>query len=168
MSKVILLCGKICAGKTTYAKQLIQQHPAVYLDADGLMTRFFPEPLGDQYDVTAGRAYAYLRERAADIVRAGADVILDGAGWLRSGRRETTAYFQENGIPCEWHFIDVSEKRRRKLIEKRNDDVLHGKSNAYFADGGLLSKCLEQFEPPEPSEIAVRVLDGVIQTGSVQ
>ena len=34
MSKVILICGKICGGKSYYAKHLKEQHNAVILSTD--------------------------------------------------------------------------------------------------------------------------------------
>ena len=70
MAKVILLCGKICAGKTTYAQKLIRQHNAVYLSIDALMLKLFPEPMGEQYDNVRECAQKYLYKRAVDIIRA--------------------------------------------------------------------------------------------------
>jgi uridine kinase len=34
MAKVILICGKICSGKTTYAKRLLCENKAVLLSTD--------------------------------------------------------------------------------------------------------------------------------------
>ena len=38
MSKVILICGKICSGKSTYAEWLRVQNNAVLLSIDEIMS----------------------------------------------------------------------------------------------------------------------------------
>ena len=42
----ILLCGRICAGKTTYAKRLGKTRGAVCLSCDELMLALFGQQLG--------------------------------------------------------------------------------------------------------------------------
>ena len=37
MAEVIILCGKVAAGKTTYAKQLARSLPSVILSIDDLV-----------------------------------------------------------------------------------------------------------------------------------
>lgn len=46
----ILLCGRICAGKTTYAKRLGKTRGAVCLSCDELMLALFGQQLGDRHD----------------------------------------------------------------------------------------------------------------------
>ena len=41
MAKVILICGKICSGKSTYAQQLRRENRAVVLSIDEVMLAFF-------------------------------------------------------------------------------------------------------------------------------
>lgn len=159
MAKVILLSGKICAGKTTYARLLLQSSPAVYISTDELMLRLFPEPLGDQYDAVLARAHQYLYERTADIVQAGLDVVFDGAAWKRADRQRSSHFFKEKAIPFEWHYIDVSDQIWKMHIESRNREVQTGRSDAYFVDKGLIEKCLEQFEPPKQDEMDVWILN---------
>ena len=37
MAKVLLICGKICCGKSTYAKKLKEENNAVILSVDEIM-----------------------------------------------------------------------------------------------------------------------------------
>lgn len=159
MAKVILLCGKVGAGKTTYARKLMRANPAIHLSTDDLMLQLFPQPLGERYDEVVAKVQRYLYERAADIVAIGVDVILEGTGWRRAGRLATTSFFRERGIPFEWHYIDITDEAWRAHIDARNREVLEGSSNIYYVDEGLLEKCLELFETPQKDEIDVYVLN---------
>ena len=41
MAKVFLICGKICSGKSTYARKLMENRQAVLLSADEIMLALF-------------------------------------------------------------------------------------------------------------------------------
>ena len=47
MAKVILTCGKLGCGKTTYAKRLCAERGAVLLSADELMLALFGQDAGE-------------------------------------------------------------------------------------------------------------------------
>ena len=53
MAKVILICGKICSGKTTYAKSLIKEKSAVLLSVDEITIILFGPNGGKGHDVAA-------------------------------------------------------------------------------------------------------------------
>ena len=50
MAKIILICGKICVGKSTYSKKLMYEQKAVRLNPDELMKTFCGEFLGDRHE----------------------------------------------------------------------------------------------------------------------
>ena len=50
MAKVIMTCGKICSGKSTYAEKLRKESGAVVLSIDELMTAVLGRELGDMHD----------------------------------------------------------------------------------------------------------------------
>lgn len=155
MAKVILICGKICSGKSTYAKQLRRERNAVVLSCDELMLSLFDPLLGDKHDEIGAKAEAYLCDRALDIVGAGVDVILDWGFWQKAKRQETARFFEDRGAAQEWHYVDVSEETCRRNIEGRNAAVQAGMPGAYFVDEGLLKKVESRFEKPDRSEIDV-------------
>ena len=82
MAEVILICGKICSGKSTWAKALCRESGALCLSVDELMLALLPERLGDLHDEVAARAQGYLLRQAACIARAGVPVVLDAKGPL--------------------------------------------------------------------------------------
>ena len=71
MAEVILLCGKIAVGKTTYAAYLQKSRNAVVLSCDELMLSLFDSCLGDKHDATVKRCSLYLSGIARQVVAAG-------------------------------------------------------------------------------------------------
>ena len=50
VADVILLCGKIGCGKTTYAQKLCWTHKAVNLSVDEIMLEVFGQDAGEKHD----------------------------------------------------------------------------------------------------------------------
>ncbi len=50
MAKVFLICGKICCGKSTYAKRLQAENNAVLLSVDEIMLAVFGLYAGEKHD----------------------------------------------------------------------------------------------------------------------
>ena len=108
MAKVMLLCGKICSGKTTYCNRLRERERAVLLSCDEVESRLFHQSLGDRHDAVAADIKGYLRQKAAEIAAAGCSVVLDWGFWTRAERADISRFFQDQGVPYEWHYIAVS------------------------------------------------------------
>lgn len=153
MAEVIMICGKICSGKTTYSNILKEKLNAVVLSCDELSLTLFPDGLGDAHDVVLKRVRAYLMKKASELVCCGQTVILDWGFWSRALRAEATDYFSARNIPLKWHYLNASEKELRKNAEKRNLAVNSGEALAYYVDEGLLKKCNDLFEEPDEIEI---------------
>lgn len=155
MAKVILICGRLCSGKSWYCHSLMEKSPALLLSVDEITERIFDKALGEDHDRVCARIQAYLFDKAAEAGAAGADVILDWGFWTRASRREADSFLRERGIAREWHYIDVSDSTWRENIARRNRAVLGGEDDSYFVDEGLLNKLLTLFEPPESGEMDV-------------
>ena len=151
MSKIILICGAICSGKSTLARRLSKEENAVILSNDEL-TKAIGDSLGEAHDAVAKRMQLYLRGKAVEIVRAGVSVILEWGFWRKSDRDEMTRYLIEQGVPFEWHYMDVSPEQLRRNAAERN---AHPGPSDYIVDESLMLKCLSAFEPPAPGEMDV-------------
>ena len=119
MSCAILICGKIGAGKTTYAKKLVKERGAVLLSVDEI-TLLFGQYLGDKHDGVVERAQRYLFEKAAELLAKGVTVVLDWGFWQKDERGEAEAFFAERGFRAEWHYVKVSGAVWRRNLAKRN------------------------------------------------
>ena len=149
LANVHLICGKICAGKSVYAKKLAHEERAVILSADEITT-LFAEDLGPQHDEISRRVRAYLCRKATQIASCGVSVILDWGFWSKEMRRDAARFFQDEGIPCVWHYLDISDEKWEERIKARNASP--GPAD-YPVDEGLKEKCLRLFQPPLPEEI---------------
>ncbi len=156
MAKVVLLCGKICSGKSTYASELNKNNEYVILSSDDLMLPLSNYLCGD-YDEALAVFVDYFKCKACEIVRAGANVIFDFGSWSKVSREEMKSYFAEQGIKTEMHYIKASDEIWHKRIEKRNCEVKLGLTKAYYVDEGLKAKAEGIFEEPEQNEVDILI-----------
>lgn len=157
MAKVILICGKICSGKSYYAEQLKKKENAVILSCDELSFDLFLNNIKDsiEHDNIMNKIINYLYKKAYEIAMCGANVILEFGFWQKKDRDYVSKYFKGKNISYEWHFVDISDKDWKANIEKRNKLVLNGQTNSYYLDEGLLIKLNSKFEKPSSNEMSV-------------
>lgn len=156
MSCVHLVCGKLCSGKSYYARLLKQEHNAVILSTDEVTWDLTGNEQGEGYDRFASLVNLYLRKKAAEIVRAGANVILDWGFWTKEGREDISLYFRQLDIPCVWHYVEIDDLSWERNIAERNSRVAAGNGGSdFYVDEGLKQKVLSLFQPPERDEIDV-------------
>jgi len=158
-AKVILVCGKICSGKSYYVNQIKKESGAVVLSCDELTWELFDNDLGDKHDAMMVRVHRYLHKKAAEIALAGCSVILEWGFWRRADRQFASQYYGGLGIPVEWHYIDISDENWQRNIASRNAAIAAGETHDYALDEGLLQKLLSLFEEPTRDEIDVWVVN---------
>ncbi len=157
MAKVFLICGKLCSGKSTYAKQLQATHRAVILSVDEIMLAVFGLYAGEKHDEYAAGVRRYLFEKSLEVTRAGANVILDWGFWTKEGRNEAKAFYRSRNIECDLHYLDISDEVWRARINQRNQAVAAGETTAYIVDSALAAKFEAIFEPPGKEEADIWV-----------
>ena len=155
MAKVVLICGKLCCGKSTYAEKLRARIGAVLLSVDEIMLAVFGQDAGDKHDEYTESVQRYLFNKSAEIIETGISVILDWGFWTKEKRASARAFYCSRGIECEFHYIDISDETWHTRLERRNNAVLSGQTDAYYVDAGLAAKFESLFEAPEKDEIDV-------------
>lgn len=156
MSRIIAICGKICSGKSYYAKQIKEKENAVILSTDEATYDLIDNKQGEFYNVFAERVNKYLMKKAAEIVKAGCNVILDWGFWTKAERQETTKYFNQFGVDVEWHYIDIEQSRWQQFIEERNTKIQSGNGGSdFYIDEGLFNKMISKFEEPTKDEMNI-------------
>ena len=153
MAKVFLICGKICSGKSTYARKLAEGRQAVLLSADEIMLAIFGQDAGKNHDRYMKKLQKYLYQKSLEIAASGINVVLDFGFWTKEERKAVREFFQANNISFEFHYLNITHTEWKKRLAKRNTEILHKKLKAYFVDEGLKKKCEELFEMPDPEEI---------------
>ena len=156
MGKAYLICGKICSGKSYYAKSLKEKYNAVILSTDEATFDLINNDQGEFYNIFAARVNRYLMKKTVEICKAGANVVLDWGFWTAQNRTDISEYFNANGISYEWHYIDVSDEVWNRNICERNKRIEEGNGGSdFYVDEGLLKKLLSMFECPEADEIDI-------------
>lgn len=155
MATVFLTCGKICSGKTTYARQLKMEHQAVILSIDEITLALFGQDAGEKMDEYVQKAQNYLYQKSLDIIAAGVNVVLDWGFWTRKEREHAKRFYTSHHASYEFHYLNVGEEEWKKRLAKRNVEVQNRETDAYFVDDGLLKKFDSIFQMPDRKEMDV-------------
>ena len=157
MSKVFIMCGKLCSGKSTYANKIRQTHNAVILSIDEIMLSVFGSDAGEKHDYYVEKIKDYLYKKSLEIAGSGINVVLDWGFWTKKEREFARDFYSSRNIDFEFYYLDVDADERSRRIEKRNQSILNHESDAYFVDEGLAEKFESIFEIPTKDEIDIWV-----------
>lgn len=157
MATVYLICGKLCCGKSTYAKQLKENQKAVLLSVDEIMLAVFGLYAGEKHDEYAANVQTYLFEKSLELIQTGVSVVLDWGFWSKTARDAAKEFYRSRKIKCELHYLDVNDVVWQARINQRNQSVVAGKTTAYIVDSALAAKFEEKFELPAKEEVDVWV-----------
>lgn len=147
MPTLYLMVGLPGAGKTTLAKKLAHDLPALRLTPDEWMARV----VGDGYDEEKRAVVeAMLWEIAAQGLRLGIDVILDYGFWSREERDDFRQRAAKLGANTKVHFVDVSREELFRRLETRNAAL---PPDTFHIDAADLEEWIPFFEPPTDDEL---------------
>ena len=156
MGKVIIICGKICSGKSYYAKQLKDELNAVIISPDEATYELINNEQGEFYDIFSKKLNKYLTKKVGEIAKAGANVIFERGLWSAKDRKEIRDYYNENNVECEVHYVCVDDETWKHNIEVRNKRVLEGTGGSdFYLDEGLMKKLESKWEEPTEEEYDV-------------
>ena len=159
MGKVILVCGKICSGKSYYSKQLKDSLNAVIISPDEATYELINNEQGEFYNIFSERLNKYLTRKVGEIASAGL--------WSSKDRKEIKEYYKNNGVECEIHYVCVDDKTWKQNIEERNQRVLEGSGGSdFYLDEGLMKKLESRWE--EPTEDEYDVIYKVDRSGNLK
>lgn len=158
MPKVLIMCGKICSGKSTYAEKLKLENKAVILSVDELTLALFENQAGEKLDFYVEKLKEYFLKKSLDIVEAGADVILDWGFWTKKERDYAREFYDSRNISYQFYYMNVGIDEWKKRILKRNQEIKREQMEAYPIDKGLLSKVEKMFEEPDRKELKAMII----------
>lgn len=156
MGKVIIVCGKICSGKTYYSNSIKDSLNAVMLSSGEVTYDLIDNEQGELFDRILPKIKKHLTKKAGEIAKAGANVVYDRGLWTKKERDEIKSYYNSQGVEYEIHYIQVDDATWEKNIKERNQKVLDGNGgvNFYF-DEKLKEKLLSCWEEPTEDEYDV-------------
>ena len=149
--KLLFLCGKMAAGKSTLAKQLAERENAVLLVQDDFLAALYP---GEILDIPGFVKYSSrLRDALAPHVRAllsqGHSVVLDFPGNTRKQRAWFRELFERAGVAHELHFVEASDERCKRQLRERSASLPPGTPWTTDAEFDAITA---YFEPPSDDE----------------
>ncbi len=167
MATAHLLCGFICAGKTTFGKSLESKCKAVRFCHDEWMRGLFgadsPEA---QFAERFGRVERLIRRYAEKLLVLNVDVILDFGFWSRASREEAINRVLGMGGTSVVYYLQCSEEEMRRRLAARTADL---PDDALFIDEPAFDALKSRFEPPGADEemVSSRLDRGVSKWGAM-
>ena len=156
MGKVIIVCGKICSGKSYYSKSIKDSLNAVIISPDEATYELINNEQGEFYNVFSERLNKYLTKKVGEIAQAGANVIFERGLWSKEDRKNIREYYKNKGIECEIHYVCVDDDTWKQNIIERNNRIDEGKGGSdFYLDEGLLKKLESKWEEPSREEVDV-------------
>jgi predicted kinase len=144
--RLILMCGLPGSGKTSVARRLADQVPAVRLCPDewmaGLGVDLFDEGFRDRLEIR-------MWEHARELLRLGQNVILESGMWLRADRDAKRLGGRALGARVELHYLDVPFEELVRRVENREGWGTVPLSRA------LMEKYVGFFQAPDEAERAL-------------
>ena len=151
MPTLHLIVGLPCAGKTTLARQLEQQHHALRLTPDEWHIALFGNDLADAEHNQRHTAIEVLMwDVAARALALGTNIILDFGFWARAERDDFRARAAQLGAACVVHALVLPEAELIARLEARNAALPPG---TFYICPAHLREWYAIFQPPTADEL---------------
>jgi predicted kinase len=150
-AKLYFMCGKMGAGKSTYAKELARDRNALLLVQDDFVAALFPGEIRDiqSFVKYSGRLKDALSKHICDLLSRGISVVLDFPGNTRNQRQWFRDLFERANVEHELHFIDASDDLCKRQLRHRSEGLPAGSAWTTDAEFDAITA---YFEPPEDDE----------------
>jgi predicted kinase len=146
-ASLLLMVGLPGAGKTTRAKELAAELPALRLTPDEWMIQLFGESTaGRKRDILEGRLILV----ALQTLRLGTNVVLDFGLWSRDERSALRRLATSAGARCQVVYLPVDRDVQRARIAHRQATSPHATFPMTEAD---MDKWRKQFQVPDAAEL---------------
>ena len=151
MSKLIFLCGKMAAGKSTLARDLAGRENAVLIVQDDLLDHLYPGEINDLKDFTrcSSRLGDALAPHVSVLLSKGISVVLDFPANTRAQRAWFRGILERSKAEHELHFVDASDALCKRQLRKRSSRLPPGTPWTREADFEAVTA---YFQPPSQDE----------------
>lgn len=150
-AKLIFLCGKMAAGKSTLARNLAHRHDAVLLVQDDFLEALFPGQIIDipEFVKCSSRLKSALTPHVCVLLARGISVVLDFPGNTRSQRAWFRELIERTNVEHELHFVDAPDALCKNQLRARSQGLPAGAPWTTDADFEAINA---YFQPPSEDE----------------
>ena len=146
MAKLIFMCGKMAAGKTTLSRERATREDADLLIQDDFLTSLYPGEILDIPDFV--RCSSRLRDALSSHICAplarSVSVVLDFPGNTKKQRVWFRAPFEQADVEHELHFIDGPGDVCKRQLKDRSKHLPTGSHWTTDADFAAITPYLER------------------------
>jgi predicted kinase len=150
-AKLIFLCGKMAAGKSTLARDLAERERAVLLVQDQFLDCLYPDEIVDipGFVKYSSRLKNALEPHVCALLAKGVSVVLDFPGNTKAQRAWFRGMFERAGVEHELHFVDASDALCKSQLKNRSKDLAAG---AAWTTDAEFEAITVYFQPPSADE----------------
>jgi len=150
-ARLIFLCGKMAAGKSTLAKELARRDGAVLIVQDELLDHLFPGEITDIPDFVrcSTRLKNAVGPHVCELLAKGISVVLDFPGNTRAQRAWFRELFERAEAEHELHFVDAPDAVCKRQLRERTKDLPPG---APWTTEAEFDAVTAYFQPPSADE----------------
>jgi predicted kinase len=148
---LFLTCGLMATGKTTVARRLETQRPALRLTCDEWMHQLYPELSGDELEHTRGRVEQMQWSVALRALELGCDVVIDWGLWTREQRDRLRSSAKTAGARVVLLSFEESRAELWQRLSHRNAAAPAG---TFHITIGALDRAFRLFQRPTDDELA--------------
>ena len=145
-ARLVLICGLPASGKSTLARRLAEELPAIRLDKDAWVTRLGGDVWDDDLRV---RVEALLWDLTQDLLGRGQSVILEWGHWARAERDEKRLGARALGADVELHYLSAPID---ELVRRADRRTASGAWTAAPIMREHFDTWSRIFEPPDEDE----------------
>lgn len=127
-AKLMFLCGKMAAGKSTLARNLAVRENAVLLVQDDFLSALFPGEITDiqGFIRCSSRLKNALTPHVCALLSQGISVVLDFPGNTKAQRAWFRDLIERANVAHELHFVDASDAFCKSQLRERSMGLAGG------------------------------------------
>ena len=153
MSEIVLCCGKVCSGKSTFTRKLERAFGFYPFSADEWMLKLYEETSDRAvFNDRLSRCVSLIHDLSAKLLERGNSVALDFGFWTRADRRAAIERYEALGHRVTLVYFPIALDAQLAFMRKRQetDGSLH-----YRFDEGTVITLNGFFEEPGEDERVV-------------